>query len=80
MQVWMFTTPVVYPNSLVPEGYRVWFHLNPMAGIIAAFRAAVLGMPIDWQSLALAGATTVAFLGLGIWQFRRMDRFFADVV
>jgi lipopolysaccharide transport system permease protein len=80
MQIWMFATPVVYPNSLVPEEYRAWFHLNPMAGIIAAFRAAVLGMPIDWQAVSLSGATTIVFLALGIWQFRRMDRFFADVV
>ena len=34
MQIWMFATPVVYPGSLVPESYRAWFHLNPMAGII----------------------------------------------
>jgi lipopolysaccharide transport system permease protein len=80
MQIWMFATPVVYPNSLVPESYRAWFHLNPMAGIIGAYRSAVLGMPIDWQGLGISGAVTLAFLALGIWQFRRMDRFFADVV
>ena len=80
MQIWMFATPVVYPNSLVPESYRAWFHLNPMAGIIAAYRSAVLGTPIDWQGLSISGAMTFVFLGLGIWQFRRMDRFFADVV
>ncbi len=80
MQIWMFATPVVYPNSLVPESYRAWFHLNPMAGIIGAYRGAVLGTPIDWQGLGISGAVTLAFLGLGIWQFRRMDRFFADVV
>jgi lipopolysaccharide transport system permease protein len=80
MQIWMFATPVVYPNSLVPADYRAWFHLNPMAGIIAAFRSAVLGTPIDWQGLSLSSATTILFLVLGIWQFRRMDRFFADVV
>jgi lipopolysaccharide transport system permease protein len=80
MQIWMFATPVVYPNSIVPESYRAWFHLNPMAGIIAAYRSAVLGTTIDWQGLSISGAMTLLFLGLGVWQFRRMDRFFADVV
>lgn len=80
MQIWMFATPVVYPNSLVPEAYRVWFHLNPMAGIIGAYRGAVLGTPIDWQGLSISSVAALVFLGLGIWQFRRMDRFFADVV
>ena len=51
-----------------------------MAGIIGAYRGAVLGTPIDRQGLSISGAVTLAFLGLGIWQFRRMDRFFADVV
>lgn len=80
MQIWMFATPVVYPGSLVPESYRAWFHLNPMAGIIAAYRSSVLGTPLDWQGLSISCAATLVFLALGVWQFRRMDRFFADVV
>lgn len=80
IQIWMFITPVVYPNSIVPERYRVWFELNPLAGTIAAYRAAVLGTPIAWSSLALAAMVAIVLLAVGVWQFRRMDRFFADVV
>lgn len=80
MQVWMFATPVAYPNSLVPETYRVWFHLNPMAGLIASYRSAILGTAIDWPALGISSGMTVVFLTLGIWQFRRMDRVFADVM
>ncbi|MGH9319217.1 MAG: ABC transporter permease, partial [Vicinamibacteria bacterium] len=60
--------------------YRAWFHLNPMAGIIAGYRSAVLGTAIDWESLSISASMTLVFLALGVWQFRRMDRFFADVV
>lgn len=80
IQIWMFMTPVVYPNSIVPEGYRFWFELNPLAGTIAAYRAAVLGTPIEWGSLAMASVLAVLMLVVGFWQFRRMDRFFADIV
>jgi lipopolysaccharide transport system permease protein len=80
MQIWMFATPVVYPGSLVPESFQSWFHLNPMAGIIAAYRATVLGTAIEWSALGISAAATLAFIVLGVWQFRRMDRFFADVV
>ena len=80
IQIWMFMTPVVYPNSIVPERYRFWFELNPMAGTIAAYRAAVLGTPIDWSSLRMAAALAIILLVVGFWQFRRMDRFFADIV
>jgi len=80
IQIWMFMTPVVYPNSIVPDGYRFWFELNPMAGTIAAYRACVLGTPIDWNSLGMAAALAIVLLVVGFWQFRRMDRFFADIV
>jgi lipopolysaccharide transport system permease protein len=73
-------TPVVYPNSIVPGSYHAWFHLNPMAGVIGAYRAAVLGAPVDWEALSISCVVTLVFLMLGLWQFRRVDRFFADVV
>jgi lipopolysaccharide transport system permease protein len=37
LQLWMFASPVIYPLSLVPEGLRSWYLLNPMAGIISSF-------------------------------------------
>ena len=80
IQIWMFMTPVVYPNSIVPEGYRFWFELNPLAPTIAAYRAAVLGTPIEWGMLAMATVVAMALFVVGVWQFRRMDRFFADIV
>ena len=42
-QFWLFATPVVYPSSLVPAKWRVWYGLNPMAGVVDGFRYAVLG-------------------------------------
>ena len=79
LQLWMFATPVVYPGSLVPEKYRFWFHLNPAAGVIAGYRDAILGNPMDWPALSISSALALVFFALGLWQFRRMDRFFADV-
>jgi len=80
LQLWMFATPIVYPASLVPDAYRFVYELNPMAGIIAAYRAAALGNPIDWASLGVSAVVAVLFLITGWWQFRRMDRHFADIV
>jgi ABC-type polysaccharide/polyol phosphate export permease len=51
-----------------------------MAGIIAAYRASALGEPIPWQSLGVAVVVAFGFLITGWWQFRRMDRHFADIV
>jgi homopolymeric O-antigen transport system permease protein len=80
MQIWMFATPIVYPNSIVPDAYRFVFDLNPMAGIIAAYRDCALGNPISWPSLGMAFLVALIVLCIGLWQFRRMDRYFADIV
>ncbi len=80
MQLWMFATPVVYPASIVPAPWRPWLALNPMAGLVESYRAAALGRPLDWLSLGISVASAATLAALGLWQFQRMQRFFADVV
>jgi len=81
IQVWMFVSPVIYPMSLVHGKYQWLLALNPMGGVIHAYRASLLGhQPIDWSLLALSALIIVAlFLG-GLYYFRRMEKVFADVV
>jgi lipopolysaccharide transport system permease protein len=80
MQLWMFATPVVYPTSLVPAGWQPLFALNPMTGIIDAYRAAVLGTALDWPSLGISALSAAVLATLGAWQFHRMEQSFADQV
>jgi lipopolysaccharide transport system permease protein len=80
IQLWMFATPVVYPASVVPEKWRLLFALNPMAGVIEAYRAAALGRPVDWRTLGVSFAVVLVITAIGAWQFRRMERRFADIV
>ena len=81
IQIWMFLSPVIYPVSLVKDKYQWLLALNPMGGLIHAYRASLLGhQPIDWPLLGLSAFMIVAlFLG-GLYYFRRMERVFADVV
>jgi lipopolysaccharide transport system permease protein len=79
-QFWMFATPVAYPSSLVPERWRPWYGLNPMAGVVEGFRWALLGKskspgPLLWVS----GLVVVLLLIGGLAYFRRMESTFADV-
>lgn len=80
LQMWMYASPIVYPLSVVPQAYRPLYAINPMAGPIAAFRAALLGTP-DPTAVELAigfGSTTILLLS-GLLYFRRTERIFADV-
>jgi lipopolysaccharide transport system permease protein len=81
VQLWMYASPVVYPASLVPESLRLLYGLNPMAGVIEGFRAALLGtVAMPWDLIGVGAGTTVVLLVSGAYYFRRMEDVFADVV
>ncbi len=80
-QFLMYLSPVVYPASLVPERWRVFYGLNPMAGAIEGFRWALLGTDVDILPLLLSSCiVTFVILMSGIYYFRRIEKVFADVV
>lgn len=80
VQLWLFVTPVIYPTSIA-KNYAWVLYLNPMAGIIESFRAAILGhKPIPWPQLGLSVILTILLFVTGLAYFNRMEREFADVV
>ena len=80
-QFWLFSTPIAYPSSLVPEGWRVLYGLNPMAGVVEGFRWALLGTSnAPGPMLAVSVAVVIVLLIGGLFYFRRMEKTFADVV
>ena len=80
-QLWMFASPVLYPASLVPESFRFYYGLNPMAGVIEGFRWALLGKaPPDWDMVAVSLVVVAFLLVGGVMFFRRVERTFADLI
>ena len=79
LQLMLFLSPVAYPASLVPERWRPLWALNPMAGVIEAFRWSVLGTPLEWPVLIPGVMVGGLVLWAGISYFRRVESSFADV-
>lgn len=80
-QFWLFVTPVAYPASLVPEPWRAILGLNPMTGVVEGFRWALLGTVQAPRTIfAISTVVVIALLVAGLYQFRRMEKTFADVV
>jgi lipopolysaccharide transport system permease protein len=80
-QVWLFSTPIAYPSSLIPEQWRALYGINPMAGVVDGFRWALLGT--DTQPGLMIGVSVFVALAIfigGLFYFRRMEKIFADVV
>lgn len=81
IQIWMFVSPVIYPVSMVNEKYQWLLALNPMGGVIKAYRASLLGhQAIDWFLLSVSTAIIIFLFLSGIYYFRNMEKTFADFV
>ncbi len=80
LQVWMYATPVIYPSSLIPEGWRWVLHANPMAALIEGFRSAFLGKPFDLPALGVSFAMAAAIFVAGVAYFEKIERRFADII
>ena len=76
----MFTAPIVYSASALPEKYRLIYSLNPIVGVIEGFRASLLGTSMPWVFIWPGVLTTVLLLVTGLFYFKRIERFFVDVI
>ena len=81
VQLWLFITPVIYPTSIIPERFRFLIALNPMVGIIEAFRASLLpARQVDWQLLWLSIASSIIIFVVGLTFFQKAEKEFADII
>ena len=75
---WMYLTPIIYPETIIPETYRYWlFSLNPMYYFVKIFRTPLFDGVLP-DALTLASATVISALTLIIgWLFfsRKSDEF-----
>lgn len=83
IQILMFVTPVIYPVSMLdnhPAAKTALIWLNPMTGIVANARAALLSSgPIEWTLLGISALVSLLLLFVGIAVFRNTERYFADL-
>ena len=82
IQFGLYISPVGFSSSIIPEKYRLLYSLNPMVGVIDGFRWAILGgeSMIYWPGFVLSIGVTTFFLCLGLYQFRKMEKQFADII
>jgi ABC-type polysaccharide/polyol phosphate export permease len=63
---WLYMTPIIYPEQVIPESYRYWFfHLNPMYYLVEVFRQPVYQGVLP-SGEVLLGSTLIAFLTLAL--------------
>jgi lipopolysaccharide transport system permease protein len=80
-QVLLFITPIVYSFELVPEPWRPIYAINPLVGVMEAWRWALFGeMSADPALVLIPVVVSVILIATGAVFFRRAERSFADHV
>jgi len=80
LQIWFYACPIIYPMSMVPGRIRSYYSLNPMVGIIEAYRDVLLNGRMPGSYLTEAFVLSLSVFLIGYWFFKRVEFQFADVV
>jgi lipopolysaccharide transport system permease protein len=80
VQILMYAAPVVYPASLIPDRYRLWYSINPMVAVIEGMRSGLVGSgSMPWSMIAIGSLSSAAIFFSGMLYFNHKERQFADV-
>ena len=81
LMAWMYLTPIIYPESVVPEKLRPFVNVNPFTALVRNYRRVLLdGALPDWRGLAYFTICAVICFVFGYWWFARTRKNFADVI
>jgi lipopolysaccharide transport system permease protein len=81
IQLLLFGTPIIYPASMIPEKFQWLLAINPLSGLIEAFRYTLVpSRAIDWGLLWFSVAVTAVLLVAGVAYFKSAEKAFADIV
>lgn len=81
LMAWMYLTPIIYPETIVPDSYRAVVNLNPFTPLMRSYRNIFLdGVGPDWRGLGYFAVFALISFILGYWWFARTRKNFADVV
>ena len=80
MSLLMYASPIFYQTSILSERVQMIVAVNPVTGLVSAYRWCILGQTLDLKALALSVVVTLAVLFFGLFFFRRTERFIADLI
>jgi lipopolysaccharide transport system permease protein len=83
IQFGLFISPVGYISRNIPDSFAYVYYLNPMAGIIDVYRWCILKNhfnPFQSPHLYVSLSVSLSILIIGVVEFRKMERHFADII
>jgi len=81
LPVWMFLTPILYPEDLVPVKYSIFLRVNPLAGLVHCYRAIIMRGEVPELSILLwTSVPCLAVFFFGNYLFIKIKKGFSDVI
>ncbi len=80
LRMMIYTAPILYSASSIPENYRLLYSINPLVGIIEGFRSCLLGTQIPFEYMLPGIITTIILFVGGALYFKKMESIFVDVI
>ena len=81
LMAWMYLTPIIYPEAIVPDNLRRLIEVNPFTPLVRSYRRVFLeGLAPDWRGLAYFTLVALIVFAIGYWWFARTRKNFADVI
>ncbi|MGB3525234.1 MAG: ABC transporter permease [Flavobacteriales bacterium] len=84
IQFGLFVTPVAYPTASITSTLPLWgqvlYFINPMAGLVEAYRWSLLGIGDPSGLCFISFFVTLVLFVTGVLYFRRMERTVADMI
>lgn len=83
LQLWFYASPIIYPTSTVKDhlgAYYSLYFLNPMAGVLEAYRSVILYQQLPGSYIFLSSGVALLLFLIGYWFFKRVEFQFADVI
>jgi len=80
LQSWFFLSPMVFPSSLVSDGWRTVYALNPLVGLIDGLRWSLVDGPLPPPADIASLMSAVVIVVSGLYYFRSAEVSFADVI
>ena len=78
---WMYLTPIIYPESIIPSHLQRLINLNPFTSLVRSYRRIFLeGLPPDWSGLGYFTLIALVVFVFGYWWFARTRKNFSDVI
>jgi lipopolysaccharide transport system permease protein len=80
IQLGMFATPVLYPLSQIPQGWKwlVWW--NPMVGYVEGFRSAFFATPFPETLFGYSMLVSASVVIVGVMIFKHFESRFTDIL